>query len=87
MNLYGPYGLSIRMIHTDCQFVWFKAVKNKDVWKGVFTVGMHDGMEECRLITTEGRDRLMTQQGREGGINGVWCRDTTRRGRRRHWRG
>ena len=68
------------MYHIDCQFVWFNAIKNENVWKRILTARTHDGMEECMLITTKGRDGLTTQQGVEGGVHGVgdlceegWC--------------
>jgi len=49
--------------------------------------GMHDGMEKCMLITTDGRNGLTAQHRGEGDVNGVWCRGTTRRGRRCKWSG
>ena len=52
------------MDHTNYQFVWFNAVKNEDVWKGILTTGTHDGMEECRLITDEREGRTRGAAGR-----------------------
>jgi len=75
------------MIHMDCQSVWFNAIKNEGIWNEVLKAGTHNGMEECRLITMEGKDRLAMQQGGEGGVNGVWCHGTTGKGRKRQWRG
>jgi len=70
------YGLiiHIHMNLMDYQSIWFDAIKSKE-WKGILTTGAHDGMEECKLIMTEGRDRLSTQQEGKRGINGMgdWC--------------